>query len=132
MERRSERYPIIGLSLSPERVKTLREMAAKYRYRTRRGPQPGGLAKDLFEWAWPFFERAEFDPLKLPRNAAEEEALKEWFWGFYQHLPAERRGGIIRSLSDRFNYPPPPNASDQAVIRPGHPAQAAARARRRR
>ncbi|MFP5248634.1 MAG: hypothetical protein ACLGP3_02260 [Acidobacteriota bacterium] len=134
MERRSERYPIIGLSLAPERVQRLREMAAKYHYRTRRGPQPGGLAKDLFDWAWPIFEGVEFDPTRLPKRVPDIEALKEWFVGFYSHLPADRRDGIIRSLSDRFNYPAPPrlHGADQSVEGTGQAPKATPRGARRR
>jgi len=106
--KRSEKYPVVGMALDPDKVAVLKKHAEEQMYTNRRGVLAGALAKDLFERAWPLFRAAEFDPRRVRSLGADADKLSEWFWEFYRHLPPDSRRGIMRGLSERYNFRAPP------------------------
>lgn len=113
-KKRSERYPVVGMALSPDRIATLRAYAEEYSYRDRRGVLPGALAKDLFERSWANFAEIDFDPHRLPKPEPEKvRRLKDWFYALYCHLPPDSRWDIFRGLADRYNFELPPGAESE-------------------
>ena len=63
--------PLVSMRLTKEEVAELKEWAARRRYTDVRGPQPGGIARDLFREVWPLLIECDFDPDRVKRAIAE-------------------------------------------------------------